>query len=426
MLRGLVWFKNDLRLSDNPCLVQAIKECDELIPVYFLEDKQTKVSAFGTKKMGPIRTQFLWESLTDLDQQLRQLGSGLWVIQGNPAIEIPKLVTQFEVKKLYTKKEIASEELFGLNQVMDACKLYNVNFEIAESHTLYHSLDLPFSKENIPQVFTQFRTLLESKSQVREALGTPTAIPSIPIPPLQLPGQILPIAIKARSAFPFKGGERAAFKRLHSYFSETQAISTYKETGNGLVGENYSSKFSPYLAMGCISARSIYHELKSYEEKFGANESTYWMYFELLWRDYFAFVMEKYPTQLFTKRGLFPSKPYVGKHNDELFQHWVNAQTESDLVNAFMMELKLTGFMSNRGRQIVASYFCHNLHLDWRYGAAYFEQELIDYDPSSNWGNWAYIAGVGNNPRGKSIFNIQKQAADYDANYTFRKLWLNQ
>jgi deoxyribodipyrimidine photo-lyase len=89
-----------------------------------------------------------------------------------------------------------------------------------------------------------------------------------------------------------------------------------------------------------------------------------------------------------------------------------------------MLELKLTGFMSNRGRQNVASFLCHNLKLDWRYGAAYFEEQLIDYDVSSNWCNLAYVAGVGNDPRGNRVFNIEKQANDYDTYKKYRTLWM--
>jgi len=95
-----------------------------------------------------------------------------------------------------------------------------------------------------------------------------------------------------------------------------------------------------------------------------------------------------------------------------------------DFIDANMIELKLTGFMSNRGRQNVASYLCNDLKLNWRYGAAYFEQQLIDYDVCSNWGNWAYLAGVGNDPRGNRYFNIEKQAQDYDKDKEYRKLWL--
>ena len=110
--------------------------------------------------------------------------------------------------------------------------------------------------------------------------------------------------------------------------------------------------------------------------------------------------------------------------NEELLNRWINGETESDFVNANMLELKHTGFMSNRGRQNVASYLCNDLKLDWRYGAAYFEQQLIDYDVCSNWGNWAYVAGVGNDPRKDRYFNVVKQANDYDKEGVYRKLWL--
>jgi deoxyribodipyrimidine photo-lyase len=103
---------------------------------------------------------------------------------------------------------------------------------------------------------------------------------------------------------------------------------------------------------------------------------------------------------------------------------WINAQTASDFVNANMIELRETGFMSNRGRQIVASYLINDLKVDWRYGAAYFEEQLVDYDVCSNWGNWAYLAGVGNDPRSNRYFDTTKQAETYDRNGDYRKRWL--
>jgi deoxyribodipyrimidine photo-lyase len=193
-----------------------------------------------------------------------------------------------------------------------------------------------------------------------------------------------------------------------------------------MIGADYSSKFSAWLAMGCISPRFIYQELKKYEHQFGANESTYWLVFELLWRDYFRFIMKKYNAKLFLHSGIKTNEIQINETNSLNLEAWINGTTGIDFVDANMIELKLTGFMSNRGRQNVASYFCHNLKLDWRYGAAYFEQQLIDYDVSSNWCNWAYIAGVGNNPRGVSVFNIEKQANDYDKNKTYRNLWLTK
>jgi deoxyribodipyrimidine photo-lyase len=191
-----------------------------------------------------------------------------------------------------------------------------------------------------------------------------------------------------------------------------------------MFGADYSSKFSAWLAMGCISPRYIYTEIKKYEKQFGANDSTYWLVFELLWRDFFRFMFKKHQTKFFLYSGIKTDRVNSKSLNEKILSQWINGTTPSDFINANMLELQLTGFMSNRGRQNVASYFCNELNMDWRLGAAYFEEQLIDYDVCSNWGNWAYLAGVGNDPRGHRYFNIEKQANDYDKNKAFRNLWL--
>jgi len=201
-------------------------------------------------------------------------------------------------------------------------------------------------------------------------------------------------------------------------------LSIYKETRNGMVGANYSSKFSAWLAIGSISPRYIYQEIRKYESENGANESTYWLIFELLWRDFFRFMFKKHQTKFFLYSGIKTENKNSKSLNEKLLSQWVNGTTPSDFINANMIELQKTGFMSNRGRQNVASYFCNELNMDWRFGAAYFEEALIDYDVCSNWGNWAYLAGVGNDPRTHRFFNIEKQANDYDKNKAFRNLWL--
>jgi deoxyribodipyrimidine photo-lyase len=193
-----------------------------------------------------------------------------------------------------------------------------------------------------------------------------------------------------------------------------------------MIGNNYSSKFSAWLANGCISANTIYNQLKIYETIHGANESTYWLYFELLWRDYFYFVMQKYGKKLFWKKGIKDSINSSFGFDPKYFSIWKNGATGNDFIDANMIELKLTGYMSNRGRQNVASYLCNDLKIDWRYGAAYFEEQLIDYDVCCNWGNWAYLAGVGNDPRPNRYFNIERQAKEYDEDGAYRKLWLHK
>jgi len=428
MKRSIVWFTTDLRLHDNETLFQAIQQSDEVIPVYCIDEQHFQTTAFGFKKTGNYRAQFLLESLAALDKSFRETGSGIIVVKGRPEIEICKLAEKFNVQKVFTKNQVGYEELMTQSKVEIELRKINVTVEKFDTATLFHPNDLPFEINKIPEVFTDFRKQVEKDVKVRNCFTTPQTISSPSIGKLHLPTlselELEDCLLDSRAAYLFKGGEITGTKRVDNYLSETHAIATYKETRNGLIGENYSSKFSPWLALGCLSPRMIYHEIKNYESKYGANDSTYWLVFELTWRDFFVFMMKKYPVAFFRLNGINRQKTIKNNHDSTIFEKWKNGQTDNDFINANMIELNQTGFMSNRGRQNAASYLCHNLKLDWRYGAAYFEQQLIDYDVSSNWCNWAYIAGAGNNPRGVSVFNVEKQANDYDKNKSFRNLWL--
>ncbi len=428
MKTALVWFKTDLRLTDNETLLKAISQSQLLIPVYCFDDSHFETTQYGFKKTGSFRTQFLLESLQDLDTNLRKIGSGLLIVKGKPEVEIPKIVRKYNATKVFAKREVAFEEKKTEKWVQDELFKLRCELETFSTSTLYNAEDLPFSIKDIPDVFTNFRKKTEQEATVKKALPRPTAINSPEIPTLILPTlQELNLEfteIDSRAAIQFKGGETEAIKRLEHYFFETKCLSVYKETRNGMVGANYSSKFSAWLALGCISPRYIYQEIRKYESENGANESTYWLIFELLWRDFFRFMFKKHQTKFFLYSGIKTENKNSKSLNEKLLSQWINGSTQSDFINANMIELKKTGFMSNRGRQNVASYFCNELNMDWRFGAAYFEESLIDYDVCSNWGNWAYLAGVGNDPRTHRYFNIEKQANDYDKNKAFRNLWL--
>lgn len=430
MPTSIVWFKTDLRLHDNEALVKAIQQSNSVVPVYCIDESQFGKTKFGFEKTGSFRAQFLLESLIDLDTQLRDLKSGLVIVRGIPEEELPRVARLYNAKKVYAKKEVTTDEKKQEERVVSALWKQGCMVETFSTSTLYHAEDLPFPLRGIPDVFTTFRKKIEKEAGIRPVFYKPDSIPSPIIPPMKLPS-LAELGLEAvtpdnRASITFQGGETAGLKRLNDYIFETEAIATYKETRNGLLGENYSSKFSPWLAMGCLSPREVYHEVKKYEATHCANKSTYWMIFELLWRDYFRFMMKKHRNLLFLSGGIKKTTSKLSKPNAEVLQRWIDGETGQDFIDANMRELKLTGFMSNRGRQNVASYLCHELQTDWRYGAAYFEEILIDYDPSSNWGNWAYIAGVGNDPRIERHFDPQKQADDYDAKKTYRNLWLQE
>ncbi|MDB4727979.1 DASH family cryptochrome [Saprospiraceae bacterium] len=421
MKRGLFWFRNDLRLADNYALSEAVKECDEIVPVYILEEKWLGQDRWGFTRTEQFRLKFLLESIQDLKSHLSEKGSDLIFDRGNSIQLIKELAKKYECDSIFASKEYTPEEIKIEEEIS---KVFDLN--LYHNSTLFHPKDVPFSIEKTPDIFTSFRKKAEKFSKVREVIPSPIKIKSPKFQNLQNPDfEELIFSNKIedkRAVLQFKGGATEAWKRLDHYFWKSKCLSKYKETRNGLVGTDYSSKFSPWLANGSISPRQIYDEVLKYEDEIEKNQSTYWMIFELLWRDYFKFMAMKYGSKIFFKGGI-QNRNILFRNNPKNFQKWATGTTSDPFVDANMRELLNTGWMSNRGRQNVGSYLVHQLKEDWRKGAAWFESLLIDYDPTSNYGNWMYVAGVGNDPRDR-VFNMKTQAKRYDPNGDFQKLWL--
>ncbi len=428
---AIVWFRRDLRLHDNEALSDALKHADEVLPVYIFDPREWRgtLAHTGLPKMGGHRARFVLEAVRDLKKNLRKRGSDLLIRIGKPEEILVDLTHETRASWVFCNRERTEEEL----QVQNAVEagLWTVGREVYYSRgkLLYYTADLPFPITQTPDVFTQFRKETERITQVRDPLPTPVRLPfpEIDVPEIgELPELrdfgIAPPPTDERAAFHWEGGETAALDRLAYYLFESHAIATYKETRNGLIGPDYSTKFSPWLAYGCLSPKRIYWEVKAYEEKNGANKSTYWVIFELLWRDFFRLMGKKHGAAIFHKGG--PKGASENWRQDQgLFQRWMDGQTGTPFIDANMRELARTGFMSNRGRQNVASYLVKDLQLDWRLGAEYFEHQLLDYDVTSNWCNWNYVAGVGSDPREDRYFNIMSQAERYDGEGDYVKLW---
>ncbi|MDX2099197.1 MAG: DASH family cryptochrome [Leptolyngbyaceae cyanobacterium bins.59] len=426
--RILLWYRNDLRLHDHEPLVHALNQGAEVIPIYCFDPRQFGKTSFGFPKTGAFRAQFLLESLADLRQSLRALGSNLILRQGFPEAILPDLAKGLEVTAVYYYREVTAEERNVEASLQTALQEWGISLQGFWGHTLYHPDDLPFAIDSIPELFTHFRKQIEKNTPIRSTYQAPDRLPALPdlesgeLPGLSEFGLELPKP-DDRAVLSFQGGEQAGFARLNHYFWQQDHLQRYKETRNRMLGADYSSKFSPWLSLGCLSPRFIYDQVQAYETQRVRNDSTYWLVFELLWRDYFRFIAAKHGDQLFYRSGL-RGLAIDWKEDWERFDRWRQGMTGFPLVDANMRELKATGFMSNRGRQNVASFLTKNLGIDWRMGAEWFESWLIDYDVCSNWGNWNYTAGVGNDARGFRFFNILKQSKDYDPNGLYVKHWL--
>jgi len=476
----------DLRLHDNECFhyidtlhKKYITENNQknqfgtsfkMVPLYCFNpvEYNAKTSIFQFEKTGEHRLRFIIEALSDLKQMLRSKGSDLILKSSNYENALLSVIQKLKSQEKENTEKITKfsytliyhEETLSLleneeESIMRICNSNDIDIKKFWGGTLYHKEDMPFRKlsiqagfvPDIPDIFTQFRKEIESKSKVRSTFPTPALLPPVPdainsddLPSYDIDGKKYLESLENKgfwslentnddqkkpeiSAFPFKGGEIAALQRLHYYIWESKKITSYKQTRNGLMGTDYSTKFSPWLAIGNLSPRYVYADVKHYERSYTANESTYWVVFELIWRDFFRFVAMKYGNYLFRESGIRGiSNNWV--KDMQLFDKWKKGITGVPFIDANMRELLHTGWMSNRGRQNVASFLVKDLKLDWRLGAEWFESMLIDHDVCSNYGNWNYAAGVGNDPREDRKFNIIKQSLDYDSNGDFIATWV--
>ena len=425
---NIFWFTKDLRTRDSESLYKAMQDDLPFLAVYVFDAEFFAQKQWGFRKIGKYRAKFLLESVENLKQNLAKQKIPFLVKYSKTEDVFKEISKEFEIVKIFCQEEWTKEEIISENQIKTIFP--HVKWIKSYSQLLLVPQFVKEKIDKIPLLFTTFRQKIEKYFKIRKEFNSEYLVYNKSILDLKINSDDISLQtlgfdefeIHQSTSFPFSGGETEGLQRLNNYFFETQNLSRYKETRSGLIDKDYSSKFSAWLANGSLSAVSVYHEIKKYEAEFGSNDSTYWLVFELLWRDFFKFTSMQFRDKIFHRNGIL-ERDYEFKSNADFINQWINGQTDSDFINANMLEIKNTGWMSNRGRQNVASYFCKVLKQDWRIGARYFEEMLFDYDVHSNYGNWMYLAGVGNDPRSRT-FNAEKQAEQYDSQHKFRDLWL--
>lgn len=424
----IVWLQDDLRVADNP-LLHFNSPPASLLCLYVL-DKQwftPFIEGEPTPRIGPARLRFLWQSLMELRGELLQRGSDLLVRIGNPSEVVVELASSLQAREVRVADHAGVEEKEHIQAVARGLanqpQLPNqTQLRCMESGRLFSRETLPFAPDELPNSFSAFRRSVEHACVIPSSRSAPFTLPPWPEAPRGFPPlkavceQSASWQPDPRQGYAFEGGESAAHARLNDYLWRQQGGENYKKTRNGLLGANFSTRVSPWLARGCLSARQVNDAVKAWEAENGSSESSYWIIFELLWREYFIRVAELEKASMFGARQTF--KPNAA------FDAWRNAATGLPFVDAAMLELRQTGWISNRARQNVASFLVKDLQVDWRLGALWFEHCLVDYDVASNWGNWRYIAGVGRDPRQDRYFNVLKQAGHYDPKGLYVAHWL--
>jgi len=433
MQNAIYWFRNDLRLADNPALTDACGQAERLALLVVVPDDERRSTRWGFERMGPHRRHFRDQALAGLARALAALDRELLVGAGDPVETVTRLARAIGATDVFCEAIAAPEEL------AQCAALRAAGLQVHErwQSSLLDPADLPFRVDQMPRVFTAFRQAVEgARTEPRPPAATPSRFPmpvevavevAAPVSPARALASVASatMVLPDGASFPFtdpdfNGSEQVALAHLSRYF-DSAAPRHYKQTRNALSGVNYSTKFSPWLAIGAVSPRTVYGSLQAHESRLGANDSTYWIGFELLWRDFFRFATLQHGARLFHASGLSRLPP--PRHDTDAFRRWCAGATGHALVDAGMRELVTSGYLSNRLRQVVASYLIHELDCDWRAGAAWFESRLVDFDVYSNQGNWLYLAGRGADPRQGRRFNPDKQAATYDPDGTYRSLW---
>jgi deoxyribodipyrimidine photo-lyase len=439
-MKLIYWLRNDLRIRDNAALDWISRNATSSCEVAFVY-----VAPPGLGRAGKAKRQFVEESLSELAFSLKNRFS-IYKISGTE--DNPPLLWLLENVKpdtiVYTA-EHTSDEVKEESELASWAAQSGVQIQAFDQATILPSRDLPFPIDQLPKVFTAFRQkteplILAKEFSIDERDEIPCCLNFDLVNALNssLDGSEIEVDIAlaksfARSesveelptrGFRFHGGFRNGQSRIAEYLWETDAVQGYFESRNGMIEKNDSTKFSPWLAVGAISPREIINELRRYETERIKNKSTYWVVFELLWRDFFKFEARRVGNALFLLNGPNGKKPQVcdpGTSEVE-FEKWATGKTASEFINANIREIVETGWMSNRGRQNVASYLAKTLEVPWTLGADFFERHLVDSDAAVNWGNWNYFSGVGRDPRDRR-FNTTTQENSYDPDGRYRTIW---
>ena len=390
-MKILIWFHKDLRTYDHEILNWVTSQNHEAIGVVFSPLKNS-----GEKKL------IFWnETVSELKISLTRLNIPLLILTDHPLKLIPEIVREHKIDEVMTHRRFNKREQEFIHILRNQLP---VSVTEKGDLTLFSSVDGELLSLRDLRPFTKFKNFVTSNWQVP--------------PPLSNPKNENYFLSLTNSP---QGGESAGLHRLKNYLWDTKSVLHYHETRNGLLKWDDSSKFSPWLAWGTLSPRFIYQELIHLKKVLGPSDGIDALIYELIWRDYFKFLANIQGKSFFEQQGLSEKKLEIIS-DSEVFNRWCRGETSEEFVNANMKELYLTGWMSNRGRQNVASYLAKKLKLDWTLGAQWFESQLIDEDTENNYGNWQYLAGVGTDPRDR-IFDIKRQSSLYDPEGVYQNLW---
>ena len=408
-MKGLVWFRRDLRLAGNPALAAALRECHEVIPLFVFDGPLIR-----SRRFGALCVNFMLGCLDDLSRRLASHGLTLRWRRGDPVEEVVKAAREIQADRVYWNRDYEPAAIERDRRVREELTRYGVTTHTYKDHVVFEP-DEVLSRSGTPfQRFGAYRRQWWARWQQVQAAMPPVVQPKLGGRLIEPPRQLPSAGDLDYPATPFgyRAGETAARQAIRRFLDGP--IRGYAAARNR-PGLDATSQLSPHFRFGTLSTELAVRSALAAHARHGAAWKTGvigWID-ELVWRDFFQHILWHFPRVV--TEPFRPPRFSAVEDDARLFQAWCNGRTGFPLIDAGMRQLNETGWMHNRVRMVVASFLVKDLHLDWRWGEEYFMCHLIDADVAANNGNWQWCASTGTDAMpGYRIFNPTLQSKKFD------------
>lgn len=402
---SIFWFRRDLRLDDNVGFLEALKGDYPVLPIFIFDEE-----ILSKLPEDDARVTFIHDTLQTMRNELqKEHNSSLAMYYGKPMDILKNLTEEYEVMSLYTNRDYEPYAKERDEKVSEFLNEKNIEFKTFKDQVIFEKSEIVKGDGDPYVVYTPYKNKWQEQFDADQDLK------------IHYTSQYLSNLI-SNSRLPNLSLNDIGFKKssieIPDYDVTPTLIDNYEDTRNFPAKENGTSHLGPHLRFGTVSVR------KMMKKALAENNKVFWS--ELIWREFFMTILYHFPH---TVDNAFRAKydRIEWRNNEAEFEKWKKGETGYLLVDAGMRQLNATGYMHNRVRMLVASFLCKHLLIDWRWGETYFAEKLMDYEMSSNVGNWQWAAGSGVDAAPYfRIFNPMTQVDKFDKDKKYIKTWISE
>jgi deoxyribodipyrimidine photo-lyase len=395
---SVFWFRRDLRIEDNTALFHALNSGFPVLPVFIFDN-----NIINELKPDDARISFIYKQLNTINSKLEMHGCSLKIIRSNPFDAFEQLIKKFEILGVYSNRDYEPYAMMRDAEIENLLKEKAIHFHQFKDQVIYEKNEI-LKANGVPYtIYTPYKNQWLKKFSGKS-------------PEIKLVGTLLNNLLKHTEKFPAieEIGFRLSIVKVRDYILDDLVSYPQKRDIPSIDGTSF---LGPHLRFGTISVRQIINQLSAADDVFLS---------ELIWREFFMQILAHFPRVVNENfKTKYNNIHWLNQESD--FERWCIGETGYPMVDAGMKQLNETGFMHNRVRMVTASFLCKHLLIDWRWGEAYFAQKLLDYELSSNNGNWQWAAGTGCDAAPYfRVFNPLAQQERFDSDFVYIRKWLKE